>query len=296
MAKVLVVDDSLSVRKVVERALAGRPIDVVEAASGSAARELIERESPDLVVCDVIMPDQDGCDICAFVKNHPRLASTPVLLMSGIVSESVKQRAASVGADDILLKPFAADDLVRRLERLLPSLSRPPVAPPPPEPSLPEPSLPEPVLPEPAPSEPALPERAMPEPALLVRAPVAVATPADNGDLAAALVRFMALDGVQWAVVADREGFILESAEGSAIDAGIGGALGACLAEASHGLGRELGRGAVASIIVEFEKGVVVVWTLGEAALLAVGLGEPAALGKLRYYAKKSVPDLARLL
>ncbi len=290
MAKVLVVDDSLSVRKVVERALAGRPIDVVEAASGSVARELIERESPDLVVCDVIMPDQDGCDICAFVKGHPRLASTPVLLMSGIVSESVRQRAASVGADDILLKPFAADDLVRRLERLLPSLSQPPVAP-----ALPEPALPEPSPPEPAPPEPTLPEPSLPELSLPERAPVAVATP-DDGDLAAALLRFMALDGVQWAVVADREGFLLESAEGSAIDAGIGGALGACLAEASQGLGRELGRGAVSSIIVEFEKGVVVVWTLGEAALLAVGLGEPAALGKLRYYAKKTVPDLARLL
>jgi len=265
MAKVLVVDDSLSVRKVVERALAGRRIDVVEAASGSVARELIERESPDLVVCDVIMPDQDGCDICAFVKSHPRLARTPVLLMSGIVSDSVRERAANVGADDILLKPFAADDLVQRLERLLPALSQPPIEPSPP-----------PVPPKPM--------------------PAAVAAPPGDGDLAAALQHFMTLDGVQWAVLADREGFLLESAEGSAIDAGVGGALGACLAEASQGLGRELGRGAVSSVIVEFEKGIVVVWSVGDDALLAVGLGEPSALGKLRYYAKKTVPELTRLL
>ena len=266
MAKVLVVDDSLSVRKVVERALAGRRIDVVEAASGSVARELIERESPDLVVCDVIMPDQDGCDICAFVKSHPRLARTPVLLMSGIVSDSVRERAAKVGADDILLKPFAADDLVQRLERLLPALSQPPIEPPPSPPPTPKP------------------------------APAPVAAPAGDGDLAAALQHFMTLDGVQWAVLADREGFLLESAEGSAIDAGVGGALGACLAEATRGLGRELGRGAVSSIIVEFEKGVVVVWSVGDDALLAVGLAEPSALGKLRYYAKKTVPELTRLL
>src|SRR5262245_31767743 len=121
MPKVLVVDDSRSVRKVVERALAGRRIDVVEAASGSVALELIQRESPDLIVCDVIMPDQGGCEICAFVKSHPQLARTPVLLMSGIVDDAVRERAARVGADDILFKPFGAGDLVERLERLLPA-------------------------------------------------------------------------------------------------------------------------------------------------------------------------------
>ena len=75
MAKVLVVDDSVSVRKVVERALAGRQIQVVSAASGSEAIERIEREEPDVVVCDVVMPDKDGYEICEFVKSHPRLRS-----------------------------------------------------------------------------------------------------------------------------------------------------------------------------------------------------------------------------
>ena len=79
MAKVLVVDDSLSVRKVVERALLGRHIEVVCAATGSEALERIERDEPDVVVCDVVMPDRDGYEICDFVKRHPRLAGTPVL-------------------------------------------------------------------------------------------------------------------------------------------------------------------------------------------------------------------------
>ena len=256
MAKVLVVDDSLSVRKVVERALAGRRIDVVEAASGSVALELIERESPDLVVCDVIMPDRDGCEICAFVKSHPRLSRTPVLLMSGIVNDDVRERAARVGADDVLLKPFTADDLVGRLERLLPALTQP--------------------APEPAP----------PRPMAEVPAPPA----------ASILQRFAEMDGVQWAVLADREGFLIESTEGSGIDSGIGGAFSACLAEASQGLGRELGRGAVSSVIVEFEKGTVVVWSVGTTALLAVGLSGPSALGKVRYYARKALADASQTL
>ena len=57
MAKVLVVDDSLSVRKVVERALLARQMEVVCAATGSEALECIERDEPDVVVCDVVMPD-----------------------------------------------------------------------------------------------------------------------------------------------------------------------------------------------------------------------------------------------
>jgi predicted regulator of Ras-like GTPase activity (Roadblock/LC7/MglB family) len=130
---------------------------------------------------------------------------------------------------------------------------------------------------------------------------VALDTPAVSaqppaGELASILQRFIAMDGVQWAVLADDEGFVLESTDGAAIDAGIGGAFSACLAEASHGLGRELGRGAVSSVIVEFEKGTVVVWRIGATALLAVGLGGSSALGKVRYYAKKALPELAQAL
>src|SRR5436190_12874252 len=119
MTKVLVVDDSLSVRKVVERALAGRQIDVVCAASGSEALERLERDAPDFVVCDVVMPDRDGYEICEFIKGHPRLAHTPVLLMSGIVNDEVRERAARAQSVGILAKPFAADDLIRHLDGLL---------------------------------------------------------------------------------------------------------------------------------------------------------------------------------
>ena len=80
MAKVLVVDDSLSVRKVVERALLGRHIEVVCAATGSEALERIEREEPDVVVCDVVMPDRDGYEIsvAAAVGLHLKFAAEPL--------------------------------------------------------------------------------------------------------------------------------------------------------------------------------------------------------------------------
>ncbi len=120
MAKVLVADDSLSVRKVVERCLGTQGIEVLSVGSGSEAIERIERDEPDLVVCDVIMPDRDGFEICHYVRNHPRLGKTPVLLISGVLDSQVLERAARARPDDVMRKPFAADELLRKVTALLP--------------------------------------------------------------------------------------------------------------------------------------------------------------------------------
>ena len=315
MAKVLVVDDSLSVRKVVERALLGRHIEVVCAATGSEALERIERDEPDVVVCDVVMPDRDGYEICDFVKRHPRLAGTPVLLMSGIVNAEVRERAARVQSADVLSKPFAADDLLRKLDALLASAVKP-------APITPSPfAAPAPVNgnghvhvpPAPIPVEPAPMPVVTPAPAPVAPAPSPVTTsrnvemppaapksvtprlaPIDTAvsATAAIIAQFAAIEGVQWAVLADREGFLLEAAPATMSDPEVAGALSACLAESSEGLGRELGRGALHGMMLEYERGMVVIYGVGAGALLAIGLSEPSVLGKVRYYAKKSLPEL----
>jgi len=119
MAKVLVVDDSLSVRKVVEKALEGRGLEVLSAASGSEAIEVLERDRPDVVICDVILPDKDGYQICQYVRSHAAIGTTPVLLISGIDNGTVQARAAEVRSDEVLFKPFGVDDLLRKIDRLL---------------------------------------------------------------------------------------------------------------------------------------------------------------------------------
>lgn len=291
MPKVLVIDDSLSVRKVVERALAGRQIDVVSVASGGEALERIERESPDIVVCDVVMPDRDGYEICTFVKNHPRLSATPVLLMSGIVNDEVRARAEAARSAGVLAKPFAADDLLRHLDALLANGRAPaPTRAEPPAPRLQTPvrlaASPPPVTITPSP-------RGTPG----VPPPVA-ATPSPRGTdgVRTVLEGLAKIEGVQWAVVTDREGFVIEATSQAGVEADVAAALSACLAESSDGLGRELGRGVLAGMILEYDKGVVVLYGVGASALLAIGLTDAAALGKVRYYAKKAVADLARIV
>ena len=209
MPKVLVVDDSLSVRKVVQRALESKRIEVLSAASGTEAIEQIAREAPDLVVCDVIMPDMDGYQICDFVKKHPALGSTPVLLISGIVNSTVLERAAKVRSDDVMRKPFAADELLHRIEGFLPAQARAAVPSPSPAavPVLAPPAL-TPVAAEPA-AAPMATASVTAEPGLATSLPALVVEPLP--DIKPLLSAVAELPGVSLTALIDREGALIEA-------------------------------------------------------------------------------------
>ena len=276
MPKVLVVDDSLSVRKVVQRALESRRIEVLSAASGSEALEQIGREAPDLIVCDVIMPDMDGYQICDFVKKHETLGHTPVLLISGIVNGTVLERAAKVRSDDVMRKPFAAEELLQRIDSLLAIQSRPPVvATPAPAPALAVPPV----------------KRREPAPERLPVVPASAVPPAD---LKVLLDSVAQLPGVSLTALIDREGALMEAAGGLLPEAALAGALASCLVDSTGGVGQALAQGRLQSVILEYEAGVVLLNAVGEGAMLAVVLGDPAVLGKVRYHVKKALPDLVR--
>lgn len=291
MPKVLVVDDSLSVRKVVQRALESKRIEVLSAASGSEAMEQIARETPDLIVCDVIMPDMDGYQICDFVKSHATRGRTPVLLISGIVNSTVLERATKVRADDVMRKPFAADELLHRIESLLPAAGRPVSAGAPPQPAAA-------ALPAPVAAPVIAPERraSQPAPASSVAGPITVGavTPAPAPDLKALLAGVAELAGVSLTALIDREGALMEVAGGLLPEAELAGALAACLVESTDGVGRALTQGRLQSLILEYDAGVVLLNAVGAGAMLAVVLGDPAVLGKVRYHVKKALPDLVR--
>jgi len=285
MPKVLVVDDSLSVRKVVQRALESKRIEVLSAASGSEAMDQIAREAPDLIVCDVIMPDMDGYQICDFVKKHPTLGHTPVLLISGIVNSTVLERAAKVRSDDVMRKPFAADELLHRIESLLLAAGRPAAA------AAPVPA------PTASPAAPAPERRAsQPERPAPVAEPAAIvtSTPDPSPNLKALLAGVAELAGVSLTALIDREGALMEVAGGLLPEAELAGALATCLVEATEGVGRALTQGRLQSLILEYDSGVVLLNAVGTGAMLAVVLGDPAVLGKVRYHVKKALPDLVR--
>ncbi len=263
MRRVLVVDDSPSVRMVIERTLASVQTKVLCASSGSEALGRIEECLPDVVICDVIMPDMDGYELCAWVRARARFARTPVLLMSGIVNDAVRARAAQVHADDLLVKPFAADALTGVIERLIARAAEPAAAP-----------------------------RAGASGGgeLLDVAPFGAA------GVKRLLARLGAMAGINLAVLIDRDGFVIESSGDAAADAEVAAALMSSAATSSAGLGRDLRLGGLQSMLLEYDRGTISLHTVADAALLAVIIAERQPWGRVRYCARKVLPELARVL
>lgn len=119
MPKILVADDSITVRKVAERLLTEAGMEVALAASGEEAMAYLSTEHPDFIISDVIMPDKSGYDVCRFVRAQETLADTPVLLISGIVNDEVNRQAESCRANGVLKKPFQGASLQERVRDIL---------------------------------------------------------------------------------------------------------------------------------------------------------------------------------
>jgi len=115
-------------------------------------------------------------------------------------------------------------------------------------------------------------------------------------DLKSRLEALCATPGVRLAALADREGFLIESAGDHALDAEVAAALSACVAESSNGIGRDLAQGGLLGMILEYQHGMLLLHAVGRSALLAVVVADAAALGKARYVVRKALPDLERAL
>ncbi|MCU1332474.1 MAG: putative Response regulator [Candidatus Angelobacter sp.] len=113
------IDDSATMREVIKIAFRRENINVVACHDAATALAEIETARPDIVITDVIMPDKDGYDVCQYIKSHPGLAKTPVILMSGVVNRAVAEKAFAVKADELLRKPFQPQDLIARVKNLL---------------------------------------------------------------------------------------------------------------------------------------------------------------------------------
>jgi DNA-binding response OmpR family regulator len=137
------IDDSATMREVIKIAFRRENVTVITAGDAAAAMAQFEQNPPDAVITDVIMPDQDGYSVCSQIKQHPQFSGVPVILMSGVVNKSVADKAVSVGADELIRKPFQPQELIARVKSFLsPKAEQHPVAPVTPTPrATPSPSL-----------------------------------------------------------------------------------------------------------------------------------------------------------
>src|SRR5215468_4691447 len=155
------IDDSATMREVIKIAFRRENITVITAGDAASAIAQFDQNPPDAVITDVIMPDQDGYSVCSQIKQHARFSRTPVILMSGVVNKNVADKAVSVGADELIRKPFQPVDLIARVKSFLePQSPAQPAAPAPATPRVSAPSplrslfAPPPVVKAPVPSAP----------------------------------------------------------------------------------------------------------------------------------------------
>ena len=116
MATVLVVDDEPIVREVVVRYLQREGYRTLEAADGDRARELLERDPPNLVVLDVMLPGTDGLTLCRWIRSRSEL---PVILLTARGEEADRIVGLELGADDYVTKPFSPRELAARVRTVL---------------------------------------------------------------------------------------------------------------------------------------------------------------------------------
>ncbi len=116
-AKVLVIDDSNTIRRSAEIFLRQGGHEVVLAEDGFDALAKVNDQMPRLIFCDILMPRLDGYQTCAIIKRNPRFANVPVIMLSSKDGLFDKARGRMVGSEDYLTKPFTKEQLLRAVEQ-----------------------------------------------------------------------------------------------------------------------------------------------------------------------------------
>ena len=114
--KVLVIDDSNTIRRSAEIFLKQGGYQVLLAEDGFDALSKVNDHAPDLIFCDILMPRLDGYQTCAIIKRNHRFAGVPIIMLSSKDGLFDKARGRMVGSEDYLTKPFTKDQLLQTVE------------------------------------------------------------------------------------------------------------------------------------------------------------------------------------
>ncbi len=127
--KILIVDDEPNMLKVTELSLRRGGYELIVGCNGLEAIELAEREQPSLIVMDVLMPELDGLGALRLLKQSPKTAPIPVILLTGRGHNLTQQDAEGSGASLLLTKPFSPKQLLTEAIRLINAQAPPPPTP-----------------------------------------------------------------------------------------------------------------------------------------------------------------------
>ncbi|MCU1729988.1 response regulator transcription factor [Pseudomonas sp. 7P_10.2_Bac1] len=116
---ILLVDDDQEIRELLDIYLTRAGFQVRTVADGAGFRRALDEQASDLLILDVMLPDEDGFSLCRWVRQHPRFAQTPIIMLTASSDEADRVIGLELGADDYLGKPFSPRELQARIKALL---------------------------------------------------------------------------------------------------------------------------------------------------------------------------------
>jgi len=120
MKKILIVDDRLEVRELVEVTLRVKEYRILQASNGDDAVALAKAERPDLILMDIMMPNgMDGLEATRMIKNDPDLKNSTIIMLTAKGQQTDREKGFEAGADDYFVKPFSPLDLIIKVEEVL---------------------------------------------------------------------------------------------------------------------------------------------------------------------------------
>ena len=119
MHTLLLADDSVTIQRVIELTFADEDVRVVAVSDGGEAIAMLDRTPPDIVLADVGMPGQNGYEVARHIRDTPRLAHIPIVLLTGAFEPIDQAKVAEVGCDGVLAKPFEPQLVIDRVKELL---------------------------------------------------------------------------------------------------------------------------------------------------------------------------------
>jgi CheY-like chemotaxis protein len=123
--KILLADDSITIQKVIELTFTDEDFELHTVGNGQKAIDEIRTVKPDIVLCDIIMPEKSGYEVCEHIKTSEDLKHIPVLLLTGAFEPFDQDRAKKAGCDGFLAKPFEPQTLISKVKELLQSPAKP---------------------------------------------------------------------------------------------------------------------------------------------------------------------------
>lgn len=118
MTTILVIEDEYDVRENLQEILEMEDFNVLTAENGKIGLQIALEQQPDLIICDVMMPELDGYGVISSLRQNPITIKTPFIFLSAKSTDEDREKGLKLGADDYLTKPFTPKQICKAIESM----------------------------------------------------------------------------------------------------------------------------------------------------------------------------------